>query len=164
MSFQIVYPIAMSINAGSFKDAIKQYVKFNHDVNIANIIITDQQRYMKANLKYYNEGQKNKVGISLFPTVWPLNGTDSLFIRPNMWPYDTQITYDTKEYPRSTYLESPVFIPSIVPLNPLGSVFSNITNFFGRAPVYSSGLGLGSGLVSDVSPLSPIIPSVVRYK
>jgi hypothetical protein len=158
MSFQIVYPIAMSINAGSFKDAIKQYVKFNHDVNIANIIITDQQRYMKANLKYYNEGQKNKVGISLFPTVWPLNSTDSLFIRPNMWPYDTQITYDTKEYPRSTYLESPVFVPSIVPLNPLGSVFSNITNFFGRAPVYSS------GLVSDVSPLSPIIPSVVRYK
>jgi hypothetical protein len=158
MSFQIVYPIAMSINAGSFKDAIKQYVKLNHDINVANIIITDQQRYMKANLKYYNEGQKNKVGISLFPTVWPLNSTDSLFIRPNMWPYDTQITYDTKEYPRTTYLESPIFVPSIIPLNPLGSVFSNITSFFGSAPAYSS------GLVSDVSPLSPIIPSVVRYK
>lgn len=158
MSFQIVYPIAMSINAASFKDAIKQYVKLNHDVNVANIIITDQQRYMKANLKYYNEGQRNKVGISLFPTVWPLNGTDALFIRPNMWPYDTQITYDTKEYPRTTYLESPLFIPSIVPLNPLGSAFSTITNFFGRAPVYNS------GLVSDVSPLSPIIPSVINYK
>jgi len=153
MSFQIVYPIAMTINADSFKDAVKQYVKLNHDVNIANIIITDQQRYMKANLKYYNEGPKNKVGISLFPTVWPLNSTDALFIRPNMWPYDTQITYDTKEYPKTTFIESPMFIPNIVPLNPLGSAFSNI-NFFGTS----------TPLVSDVSPLSPIIPRVINYK
>jgi hypothetical protein len=75
MSFQIVYPIAMTINAGSFKEAVKQYVKMNYDVNIANIIITDQYRHMKANLKYYNEGSKTKVGISLFPTVWPIVGT-----------------------------------------------------------------------------------------
>ena len=156
MSFQIVYPIPMAISADSFKDAVKQYVKLNYDVNIASLILTDQYRYMKANLKYYKDGPKDKVGISLFPTTWSADSSGAL--KPNMWPYSPQITYDTKEYPRTTYLESPVFVPSIIPINPLGSVFSNITSFFGSAPAYSS------GLVSDVSPLSPIIPSVVRYK
>jgi hypothetical protein len=46
-----------------------------------------------------------------------------------------------------------MFIPNIVPLNPLGSVFSNI-NYFGTS----------TPLVSDVSPLSPIIPRVINYK
>lgn len=140
MSFQIVYPITMSLSADSFKDAVKQYVKMNYDVNLANLIITDQYRYMKANLKYYKEGSKNKVGISLFPTSWSNN---SLLLEPP-FPYSTQISYDTKEYPRTTFIQSPVFVPTIVPLDPLGSVF---------LPV-----GLNSGLVADVSPYSPLTP------
>ena len=141
MSFQIVYPIAMSINADSFKDAIKQYVKLNQDINIANIIITDQQRYMKANLKYYQEGNKNKMGISLYPTSNPLS----------FWPFSTQISYDTKEYPGSTFVETPVFMPRIVPLmsDPLGSTFLNLS------PT--------SPLVSDIFPLSPIAPVVKTF-
>ena len=143
MSFQIVYPIPMTISADSFKDAVKQYVKLNYSMNIANIIVTDQYRYMKANLKYYKEGPKSKVGISLFPTVWPnssliVNPDNSLSTPLNTFPYSPQISYDTKEYPRTTFVESPVFVPNIVPLNPLGSVFSP--------------LGLGLPLVSDVRP------------
>ena len=141
MSFQIVYPIPMTISADSFKDAIKQYVKLNYSMNIANIIVTDQYRYMKANLKYYKEGPKSKVGISLYPTVWPLtvNSDNSIATPLNTFPYSPQISYDTKEYPRTTFVESPIFVPNIVPLNPLGSVFSPI------AP-------LGYPLVSDVRP------------
>jgi len=133
MSFQIVYPIPMTISADSFKDAVKQYVKLNYDVNVANLIITDQYRYMKANLKYYKQGPKDKVGISLYPTVWPLN----------TWPYQTQISYDTKEYPRTTFVDTPIFVPSVVSLDPLGSVLSPV--------------GLNAGLVSDVSPYTPLL-------
>ena len=142
MSYQIVYPITMAIDADSFKDAVKQYAKLNYSANIASLVITDRQRYMRANLKYYTEGYKNKVGISLFPTVWPLNSTDSLFIGPNTWPYTTQVSYDTKEYPKTTFVETPAFVPTIVPFNPLGSVFSATTP-----------------LVSSVSPSSPVYPS-----
>jgi hypothetical protein len=124
MSFQIVYPITMTLSADSFKDAVKQYVKMSHNVNVANLIITDQYRYMKANLNYYKDGSKKKVGISLYPTTW--NADQPL----SAWPYTPQITYDTKEYPRSTFVESPLLIPNIipaiVPLNPLGSAFSPI--------------------------------------
>ena len=145
MSFQIVYPIAMTINAGSFKEAVKQYVKMNYDVNIASIIITDQYKHMKANLKYYNEGPKNKVGISLFPTVWPIVGTNSLAIAQPSWPYSTEIRYDTKEYPRTTFVESPMFVPNIVSINPLGSTFSAL-----------------SPVISDVAPYSEFRPFVPR--
>jgi hypothetical protein len=145
MSFQIVYPIAMTINAGSFKEAVKQYVKMNYDVNIANIIITDQYRHMKANLKYYNEGPKNKVGISLYPTVWPIVGTNSLAIAQPSWPYSTEIRYDTKEFPKTTFVESPMFVPNIVPINPLGSTFSAL-----------------SPVVSDVRPYSDTAPFIPR--
>jgi len=142
MSYQIVYPITMAIDADSFKDAVKQYAKLNYSANIASLVITDRQRYMKANLKYYTEGYKNKVGISLFPTVWP--STNSLFVGPNTWPYTTQVSYDTKEYPKTTFVETPAFVPTIVPINPLGSVFSATTS---------------SPLFSSASPLSPVYPS-----
>jgi len=142
MSFQIVYPIPMAISADSFKDAVKQYVKLNYDVNIASLILTDQYRYMKANLKYYKDGPKDKVGISLFPTTWSADSSGAL--KPNMWPYSPQITYDTKEYPRTTFIETPaIVVPKIVSVNPLGSVFSPV----GSTP-----------LVAGVTPFSPVFP------
>lgn len=145
MSFQIVYPIAMTINADSFKSAVKQYVKMNYDVNIASIILTDQYRHMKASLNYYKEGPKDKVGISLYPTVWPMVGTNSIAIAQPSWPYSTEIRYDTKEYPRTTFVESPMFVPNIVSINPLGSVFSGL-----------------SSVMSDVQPYSEVAPFVPR--
>jgi hypothetical protein len=123
MSFNIVYPMAMTINADSFKDAIKKYAKLNYDMSIQSLIITDQYRYMKANLNYYNNAGKNKVAISLYPTTWPLNVDKNGKINTDLWPLTPQVTYDTKEYPATTYINGSSFIPRIVPL-PLGPLVS----------------------------------------
>ena len=137
MSFNIVYPIAMTIDADSFKDAVKKYVKLNYDMSIQSLIITDQYRHMKANMNYYNASGKNKVAISLYPTTWPLNVDKNGKINTDLWPLTPQITYDTKEYPSTTYINGANFMPKIVPLPPL------------------------------LSPLPPVVsgiyPSVIRY-
>jgi hypothetical protein len=67
MLFQIVQPIVADIYGDSFKEAIKNYVKFNHNLNITNMIIKDQSNHYQARLRYYTENQKNKVGIDVYP-------------------------------------------------------------------------------------------------
>ncbi len=120
MSFNIVYPIAMTIDANSFKDAVKKYVKLNYDMSIQSLILTDQYRYMKANLNYFKNENKNKVAISLYPTVWPLSVNKEGKINTDFWPFTPQVSYDTKEYPATTYVNGP-FVPKIIPLAPLVS-------------------------------------------
>lgn len=73
MIFQVVSPITMSIDGDSFKDAVKNFVKLKYDLNLSSIILTDQARYMQANLNYYKNENKDKVGIRLLPTMWPLS-------------------------------------------------------------------------------------------
>ena len=59
MIYQIVSPIVTPIYGDSFKEAIKNYVKFNHNLNINNLIIKDQSQHWEARLRYYKENQKN---------------------------------------------------------------------------------------------------------
>jgi hypothetical protein len=144
MIYQVVSPVVVEIDGDSFKDAVKNFVKLNYSMNLANIIITDQYRtnYMKADLKYYNEGSKNKVGINLMPTVW--NVSDSGMLLPNVWPYSPTISYDTKEYPSTTFVDS-TFVPRIIPLAPLVDPL----------PAISPLLNLAS--------LGGVIPTVIKY-
>lgn len=67
MLFQIVQPFVADIYGDSFKEAIKNYVKFNHNLNITNMIIKDQSNHFEARLRYYQENNKNKVGIDVYP-------------------------------------------------------------------------------------------------
>jgi hypothetical protein len=152
MIYQVVHPYVMSINAESFKTAVKNYVKMNQNLTLTSLIITDQSRqYMKANLNYYNVNDKKKVSISLLPTTWPsvpllpsvplmpLMPTlplgikkDGEIVSPlNTWPYSPSITYDTKEYPSTTFIEGG-FMPRIIPINstlgPFGPLVSPLSN------------------------------------
>jgi hypothetical protein len=144
MIYQVVHPYVMSINAESFKDAIKNYVKMNHNLTLGNIIITDQARqYMKAKVNYYNVDDKRKANITLLPTIGPLGPSLPLGIKKdgeifsplNTWPYSPSITYDTKEYPSTTFIEGG-FMPRIIPINstiggplgPLGPLVSPLSN------------------------------------
>jgi hypothetical protein len=78
MIYQILSPIPYSVYADSYKEAIKNYINFNHQMNINNIIITDQKNHMKALLKYYKHDGRNKVGINMFPIdyTYPMNGNN----------------------------------------------------------------------------------------
>ncbi len=145
MAFQIVYPIVATIDGDSFKDAIKNYVKLNYDYNLTSIIITDQMRYMKANLNYYKDNSKQKVGISLAPTIWPMITSNNEIVSPlSRWPYTTGVSYDTTEYPASTFLDMSDFTPRIIPVAPF-SPFASRTMLSPLSP-------LGVGL----APLSPL--------
>ena len=121
MNYQIVYPYSalMTISADNFKEALKKYAKLNYNYSINSLIITDQARYMRANLKYYNNGDANKVAISMAPTIWPVDKKGRLTdgqIKTDLWPLTPQVTYDTKEYPATTYIEAAPFVPSIIPM------------------------------------------------
>ena len=128
----------------------------NQDLTLTSLIITDQARYMKANLNYYNVDAKQKVGISLFPTVWPLGvKSDGEIVTPlSTWPYSPAISFDTKEYPSTTFLNGAPFVPRIIPIapvlgplvNPLPGLSTNIVTPLG---------GIG-GLGNLVTPLGSI--------
>lgn len=68
--FQILHPFVYDIYGDSFKEAVKNFVKLNHNMNIQDIIIRDQantQKY-RAEVKYYTEEGKNRAGITMYPT------------------------------------------------------------------------------------------------
>jgi hypothetical protein len=67
MSYRIVYPVAMPIDGNDFRDAVKKYIKLNHFMNIEQIILTDQYKHMKANVRYYNNKNHRKASIQLVP-------------------------------------------------------------------------------------------------
>ena len=146
MLFQIVDPVNMTINGDTFKDAVKNFVKMNYDLNLTSLILTDRSRYMRANLNFYKKSNKHKVGISLYPTAWPLNvKSNGEIVSPfNTWPYSPSITYDTEEYPSTTFVNG--FLPQIVPLIP---TLGPLVNPLGTG-VYSP---LGTGVYSPLGPL-----------
>jgi len=65
MSYRVVYPIATSIDANDFSEAVKKFVKLNHFMNIEQLILTDQYKHMKANVNYYTENNNRKALINL---------------------------------------------------------------------------------------------------
>ena len=67
MSYRVVYPVAMPIDANDFREAVKKFVKLNHFMNIEQIILTDQYNHMKANVSYYKKHNHRKASIQLFP-------------------------------------------------------------------------------------------------
>lgn len=71
MIFTVTFPFESVIYGDSFKDAIKNFVKLNHNLNINKMIITDQKRNMEASINYYKEDGRNKVGINMFPVGYP---------------------------------------------------------------------------------------------
>ena len=60
MIFQIVFPFESTIYGDSFKDAIKSYIKLNHNLNISKMIIKDQTKQVQANINYYKEDGRIK--------------------------------------------------------------------------------------------------------
>ena len=66
-SYNVVSPIVTTVNATSLRDAIKLFAKTYHNLNINTMIIKDQNRHYKTNLKYYTNDGRNKVGINYYP-------------------------------------------------------------------------------------------------
>jgi hypothetical protein len=69
MPFQVISPMLMNIDGSDFNEAVKNFVKLNRHLNINELILTDQINNMRANIRYYNKGGRNKAGINLYPTT-----------------------------------------------------------------------------------------------
>jgi len=100
MIYQIVYPFSYAISGETMKEAIKNYAKYNYDMNINKLIVTDQIRHMKAKINYYNDNNNNKkVKISMKPTFWNGVGFDSqnrLRIPGTEWPNTPEVNFDPR--------------------------------------------------------------------
>ena len=83
MFFQIVHPFYNVIEGNSFKEAIKNYIKFNDNLNLNNLIIRDMENNRhKVMLRRYFENNKAKVGIDVYPYS-NLNPLENVFLPPN---------------------------------------------------------------------------------
>jgi len=114
MIYQIVSPVVATIEGDSFKEAIKNYVKFNHNLNIRNLIVKDQANHAyEAKLRYYMENQRNKVGIDVYQY--------------------TNVNYPIVPGP---ILSAPIIPAPIVP-GPINPVISAVSPFFYKTvPTY----------------------------
>jgi hypothetical protein len=110
MIYQIVHPFSLAISGETMKDAIKNYAKYNYDMNINQLIVTDKINHMKAKLRYYNENDNKKVKIGMKPTYWNGVGFDShnrLRIPGLEWPNTYGVNFD----PRPVIPPRAVFYP-----------------------------------------------------
>ena len=114
MIFNVVSPIVATIDGDSLKDAIKNFIKFNHNMNIREMIIRDQSNNVRANINYYKQDGRNKVGINMFPV-----GLD--------YPIPI-VTNDTYIPPR--LIEQPLNLwpLSPIPLSPYGPFIPSVIN------------------------------------
>jgi len=65
MIFQILSPVVTSIQGDSLKEAIKNFVKVNYAYQFRNFVLADQVNKYNANINYYKENNKNKIGINI---------------------------------------------------------------------------------------------------
>jgi hypothetical protein len=71
MTYQIISPFVMPIDADDYKEAVKKFVKFNRDISINQLIVADQlnNNRMLANIKYYQDNGRNKISANFQPTL-----------------------------------------------------------------------------------------------
>ena len=140
MIYQIVSPIVATIEGDSFKEAIKNYVKFNHSLNIRNLIVKDQADHAyEARLRYYMENQKNKVGIDVYPytninypVIAPINPVIAP-MNPVIAPMNPLISSLKPFYSNSipTYIKTPAVVSA-----PNSRFFATDSNIFIKNPYY----------------------------
>ena len=86
--YRIVYPVVHEINADSYKNAIKDYVKMKNDLGLKQLIITDINNHNTkiANMTYFNNYGVPKVGINMQPYAYTMNKVDYPFTRKDDHP------------------------------------------------------------------------------
>jgi len=67
MNVKIVYPINAPLYGDNFQEAVKNFVKLNYNMGLANLLVSDQDKRFQVNLRYYTEDIRNRVGFDVIP-------------------------------------------------------------------------------------------------
>lgn len=124
MLYQIVQPFFYEISADSVNNAIKNFVKIHHNLNITNLIISNEYHKYQAKMKYFNENDKFRVGINVYPyndeiTIGPSYTNYIETMPPTSIPLTpiyqptTPLNVWNNNHPPSPYI-SPMFVPRII--------------------------------------------------
>jgi hypothetical protein len=139
MIYQIISPSYATIYGDNYKEAIKNYVKMNHNLSMSRIIFRDQQaNHYRAKVNYYSTLQQNKVGINFYPYTTPIR-TGPIVPFPIASPivsYPGLTPSPIIGYP--PYIPSPIIRNSPLGVNPpfIQSPIIPIVPFVG--PIYNS--------------------------
>ena len=130
MAFNIISPVAMTIDAPTFVDAVKKYVRMNQEMKIEQIIVADQmKKHMMANVKYYTKNRRNKFHAKLYPYQPPIMAP---ILTPMPMPIPQPIIVPTivkkpqvksngTEFPSNTIIKAKTHFPS-------GTIITNEIN------------------------------------
>jgi len=135
--YQVIQPFTYQITADSMNEAIKNFVKIHHSLNLQNIIINDQVNNYQANFKYFTQDGRNRVGINTYlysqPISYgpsyatyidtPLPGVTGTPISPRFPGQASDPLYDLNPYGViSPYATFSPYVP-LSPLSPINSTF-----------------------------------------
>jgi hypothetical protein len=67
MIYKIISPIVVDIDGDTIKEAFKNYLKYNYNYTINQMILQDRLNYIQANMNYYQKNGRNKVKINMSP-------------------------------------------------------------------------------------------------
>ena len=108
MLYQIVSPFTADIYGDSFKEAVKNYLKMNRNINVSSMIITDQMNHMQAYMKYYQQDGRNRVGINMYPTSYPFLNSPPVVVVKNE---------KEEKYIPQNIVQTPVVASTFLPMN-----------------------------------------------
>ncbi len=166
MPFQVISPMLMNVDGSDFNEAVKNFVKLNRHLNINELILTDQINNMRANIRYYNKGGRNKAGIRLEPTtsriISTIPGTNigivtPATIGPNLSDPSMPFTLSPSFGTAKAIIGPNGEIHNINPVVPVTTDGKPIRPMVGISPNNILGIG-ASGPIITGTPIMPLIP------
>ena len=70
--YTVVSPYLVNLDASDLTTAVKQFAKTYYHMKINEIIIKDQIKNYRATLKYFKDNGAPRVGIRMFPHLYPV--------------------------------------------------------------------------------------------
>ena len=134
MIYNIVSPFSLSINAESYKEAVKNFIKINHTLNINRLIIKNKNEYMKAKIDYYTKLGRNKFGVKLMPYnnvhVYPTSNVISPLSLTSPIPTSTLPLIPSPTLPTLPTYISPTYTSPTLPTSPITSMMNDNSYLF----------------------------------
>jgi len=69
MFYQVLSPVVATIEGDTLKEAIKNFTKINYLYQYNNLVIANANKQYNANIDYYRQDNKKKIGIKITNSV-----------------------------------------------------------------------------------------------